>query len=292
VFVVALFALPTFAACVATAPCAPLIAASAACSASLTDFGSESPTCLPWCVPSAAVPVAPVRPAAASVSELVASSVALVLAPLALAFALAWSWACACNWAAIAAAAAEVVVLPELLVLCWVAPLLLVPVLCCVLPDDEAEAVPLLSVVLVALLLWLPVALLLSLLFELGSLGCAAACALAEAAVADAEGAGVGAGSGALGTGSLALDDASFCKSILCCKVCANGWAPEVSGALLVGELLEESNSELINDSGDMADPVYPVIPVNGRSRSARAPMLQRLGAETGARVKHPRRAS
>jgi hypothetical protein len=238
-------------------------------------------------------------PAVASVSAEVASSVAVVLVPLAFvfafAFALAWSWACACNWAATAAAAAEVVVLPELLAFCWVEPLLLLPVPCCVLPDDDAEVVPLLPV---ALLLWLLAALLLLvlLLLEVWLLGCADACALAEAADADAEGdgAGVGAGAGALDASVLALCDELFCESMLCCKVCANGWTLELSGVMLVGELelSEEPNSELINDSGDMADPVYPVI----RSICDRGPLerccFDARGAETGARVKRPRRAS
>ncbi len=258
--VAALVALPTFAACAGTAPWAPLNAASAACSASLIDLASEWPTCLPCCAPSAVASVAPDVPAVASVSAVVASSVAVVLVPLAFvfAFALAWSWACACNWAATAAAAAEVVVLPELLALCWVEPLLLLPVPCCVLPDDEAEVVPLLPA---ALLLWLPAALLELLLLEVWLFDCADACALADAADADADGdgAGVGAGAGALGAAVLALCAALFCESMLCCKVCANGWALELSGVLLVGELSDEPNSELINDSGDMADPVYPV---------------------------------
>ncbi|WP_342342378.1 hypothetical protein [Paraburkholderia phenazinium] len=153
----------------------------------------------------------------------------------------------------------------ELLALCWVEPLLLLPVPCWVLPDDEAEVVPLLLVPLAALLLW-PAVVLLLLLFELWLLDCAAACALAEAAAADGEGDAAGVGAGALGAGLLALCDALFCEPMLCCKVCANGTALEASGVLFVGELPEELNSELINDSGDMADPVYPMSPVKVRS--------------------------
>ena len=50
---------------------------------------------------------------------------------------------------------------------------------------------------------------------------------------------------------------------MLCCKVWPNGCALAVFCGALVGELLDASNSELISESGDMADPVYPVIPVD-----------------------------
>ncbi len=81
-------------------------------------------------------------------------------------------------------------------------------------------------------------------------------------------GAGDGAGAcgGALCAAVLALCAASFCESMLCCKVCENGCVLAVSAGELVGELLDEPNSELIDESGDMADPVYPVNPVKFRS--------------------------
>ena len=64
----------------------------------------------------------------------------------------------------------------------------------------------------------------------------------------------------------LALCDASFCESMLCCRVCANnGWALAASTGALVDELPDEPSRELINESGDMADPVCPVNPLDVR---------------------------
>jgi hypothetical protein len=68
----------------------------------------------------------------------------------------------------------------------------------------------------------------------------------------------------------LAPGDALFCESMLCCKVCANGWALAVSADVPVGELPTALRSELISESGDMADPVYPVNPLDIRNEPAR----------------------
>lgn len=135
---------------------------------------------------------------------------------------------------------------------------------CCVLPEDTVEPVPLPFAPLP--LLALSVLLLLFALLDAWVFDCEAACALEEDDCASVEGAGAGDGAAACGgtlcAAVLALCAASFCESMLCCKVWPNGCALAVLSGELVGKLLEASNSELIGESGDMADPVYPVNPV------------------------------
>jgi hypothetical protein len=165
---------------------------------------------------------------------------------------------------------ADVVVLFvfDVLPSCLAVVLLLFEAPCCVLPvllDDDVAVV----VVPLPLVLGLLLA-----VFVL--LDCEASCVLDEASVEEEGGDGgdhdeevdvSGVEAGASCVVLLALCEASFWKSILCCKVCANGWALAALAAEfaveLTGELLEESNSEVINERGDMADPVYPVNPVN-----------------------------
>jgi len=138
-------ALPTAAAWVGTAPCAPERAASAACKASLTDFGSADAAFFAATRPAMVLlpAPAPATAEAASVSEVAASVVPWFVALLAFA----WACNCACTARAAAAAAASVdVVLPvfEVWPFCFAALVLLVPLLpalCCVLPEDEAEPV-------------------------------------------------------------------------------------------------------------------------------------------------------
>ena len=187
---------------------------------------------------------------------------------------------------------------------CDVVLLPLVP-LCCALPDDDAEVVllslplPLLLVLLLPLLLlWLLLALLvLVVLLELWLFDGAGVGVLAEDdGVGEGAGAGVGVGVGAsaLCATLLVFCDAPFCESILCCKVCENGWVLTTSTGEFVCELPDEPNSELIYESGDMADPVYPGIPVKFRSCRSRgqAVKFKWSCAQARARVTHPRRAS
>jgi hypothetical protein len=82
----------------------------------------------------------------------------------------------------------------------------------------------------------------------------------------------------------LAFCAASVCASMLCCKVCENSCALAESAGELPGVLFDEPNSELIYESGDMVNPVYPVNPVKFR--------LPRSSCHAGLRVMHPQRAS
>jgi hypothetical protein len=183
---------------------------------------------------------------------------------------------------------------------CDVESLLLLVPLCCVLPEDEAELVllplPLLLLPsLLLLLLWLLLALLVLFvllelwLFDGDGAGVGALAeddGVGEGAGADA-GVGVGAGAGALCAALFALCDASFCESMLCCKVCENGWVLTMSTGEFVCELPDEPNSELIYESGDMADPVYPVNRVKFRSMpvtrsSGQIQMILRSGTHPG----------
>ena len=162
--------------------------------------------------------------------------------------------------------------MPELLLPCCDVELLPFAALCCVLPEDEAEFVLpplLLALPLLLVLLWLLLALLVLLelwLSDGAGVGAGAGALAADDGAGEGAGAGVGVGAGALCTLLLALCDASFCESMLCCKVCENGWLFTMSTGELVCELSDEPNSELIYESGDMADPVYPVSPVKFRS--------------------------
>jgi hypothetical protein len=179
-------------------------------------------------------------------------------------------------------------VLPVPLPACCDVELLLLVPLCCVLPEDEAEVVLLPSLLL---LLWLLLALLvLFVLLELWLFDGAGVGALAEDdGVGEGAGADVGAGvgAGALCAALLVLCEASFCESMLCCKVCENGWVLTMSTGEFVCELPDEPNSELIYESGDMADPVYPVNRVKFRSMpvtrsSGQIQMILRSGAHPG----------
>lgn len=212
-----------------------------------------------------AVPVVAVVPSVRVVS-------ASVFASLLAAFA--WSWACACSCAATAAAAADVVVLVSLFVpvafdvppFCCALALLLWPLPCCALLD---------AVVLVPLLWLLPDVLVLLPLLDAWLPDCDVFCVLDdEAAEVEDEGddGAEAAEDAALCAALLALCDASFCESMLCCRVCENGWALAASADAPVGELPDEPSSELINESGDMVDPVYPVNPLDvqmGRSNES-----------------------
>ena len=177
--------------------------------------------------------------------------------------------------------------LPELLLPCCDVELLPFAALCCVLPEDEAEFVLpplLLALPLLLVLLWLLLALLVLLelwLSDGAGVGVGAGALAADDGAGEGAGAGVGVGAGALCTLLLALCDASFCESMLCCKVCENGWLFTMSTGELVCELSDEPNSELIYESGDMADPVYPVNPVKFRS----APVRRSYGHGSGKRA-------
>lgn len=145
--------------------------------------------------------------------------------------------------------------------------------LCCALPDDAVEVVllplpPLWLALLLPLprlaLFWLLLALLVSVvLFELWLFAGAGAGVLA-----DDDGVGEGAGAGVgVGAGALCATLLVFCASMLCCKVCENGWLLTMSTGEFVCELPDEPNSELIYESGDMADLSLR----ESRSSSARA---------------------
>jgi len=181
-------------------------------------------------------------------------------------------------------------VLPELLLPCCEVELLPLVPLCCVLPEDDAERVLLALLPSLLLLLWLLLALLVLFvlwLFDGAGVGVLAEDdGVGEGAGADV-GVGVGAGAGALCAAPLAPCDASFCESMLCCKVCENGWVLTMSTGEFVCELPDEPNSELIYESGDMADPAYPVNPVKFRSMpvmrsSGQIQMIMRSGARPG----------
>ena len=166
----------------------------------------------------------------------------------------------------------------------------------CALPDAAVEVVPPLSALSepLAPLALLVLLLLLFALLDAWVSDCEAACVLAEEDCAgedEDEGDGEGAGAGASGG---ALCAASFCESMLCCKVCANGCALVLFASEIVGVILDESASEPMNDSGDMADPVYPVSQVKFRSVPVKLLCAQDpAGAgQAGARVIRPRRAS
>jgi hypothetical protein len=159
------------------------------------------------------------------------------------------------------------------------------------LPEDEAEFVlPALPPVL--LLLWLlPALLVLFVLPELWLFDGAGVGALAADDGAG-EGAGVGVGVGALCAALLVFCGALFCESMLCCKVCENGWLLTMSTGEFVCELPDEPNSELIYESGDMADPVYPGIPVKFRSCRSCGQAVKWSCGQARACVTHPRCAS
>ena len=155
---------------------------------------------------------------------------------------------------------------------CCALALLLWPLACCALPDA----------VVVEPLLWLlsDAFVLLLLVPDVWLLDCGVLCVLddadvevedaaaADAAEVEADDESEAAEYAALCAVLLALCDASFCESMLCCRVCENGWALAASADAPVGELPDEPSSELINESGDMADPVYPVNPLDVQMRT------------------------
>jgi hypothetical protein len=77
----------------------------------------------------------------------------------------------------------------------------------------------------------------------------------------------------------LALCAALLCELMLCCKVCEKGSALGVSADELVGELSNASKTALINESGDMAGPVYPVNPLDVRKTPAKR-NIKRVSSE------------
>jgi hypothetical protein len=195
--------------------------------------------------------------------------------------ALAWSSACACSCAATAAAAADVValLLPfvpvafDELPFCCAVVLLLWLLDCCALLDDVG----------VVLLLWLPPEALALLLPDAWPLDCDVFWLLDdEAAEVDEDDGGEDEvpEDDALFALLLALCDAPLWESMLCCKVCENGKALAASADAPVGEPPDALNSELINESGDMADPVYPVNPLDVRKEPAKRD-IKRMGKQT-----------
>jgi hypothetical protein len=183
--------------------------------------------------------------------------------------------------------------LPEPLLPCCDVELWPLAPLCCALPEDEAEFVlPALPPVL--LLLWLLPALLV--LFVLPELwlfdGAGVGVLAADDGAGEGAGVGVGVGVGALCAALLVFCGALFCESMLCCKVCENGWLLTMSTGEFVCELPDEPNSELIYESGDMADPVYPGIPVKFRSCRSCGQAVKWSCGQARACVTHPRCAS
>jgi hypothetical protein len=114
----------------------------------------------------------------------------------------------------------------------------------------------------------------------------------ADDGAGEGAGVGVGVGVGALCAALLVFCGALFCESMLCCKVCENGWLLTMSTGEFVCELPDEPNSELIYESGDMADPVYPGIPVKFRSCRSCGQAVKWSCGQARACVTHPRCAS
>ena len=173
--------------------------------------------------------------------------------------------------------------MPELVLLCCDVELSALPAPCCGLPEAAVEVVPPLlapsaPLALLVLLTSLP---LLFVLLDAWVFDCDAACVFAGDDCAG-DGGGADACGGVLCSAVLGLCAASFCESMLCCKVCANGCVLALFVSEIVGVVPDESASELTNDMGDIADPVYPVSPVKFRS----AP-VKRLCAQAPAGAGH-----